>query len=170
MGKKVQDFLPEGVSGIPTEVRIKVTLLSQLTGTTPTDYYCSGGLGETEIVFSFTAVLNDGELLESPLPQYTRESTQAHSSTIAKPGVSLGEAWGEKLGEIKYIVEYHRDFCEWEGGSSNCDEEYIVLYIVREDGKERISKIRRRIEDALRKCDDPMVILRLGAMLGVKFE
>jgi len=113
--------------------------------------------------------LENGEVLDSPPPDYRHGSNYGYSTVEEGEGVPLGEAWGDQLSDIRYVIEYFRDLNNWEGTHDYRNERLLVLYLVRDDDKERISKIRRRSEDALRKSDATLV-LRIASILGVKLD
>jgi len=168
-GKGIEGFLPEGVNVNDVyEIRVEPTKLSDLMDKVPQDYSHDGSMGQSRGLVLYFGICEDGEILPSPAPDYRSSSNYAHTQTVEEDGIAIGEAWGEELNKIKYVVEYNRDLDDWEGGHLT-DERFILLHLVRQDDEERIKKIRRRCEDALRKSDST-TILRIATIMGVKLD
>lgn len=169
-GQEIQNFLPEEANpSALQEIQVRTTKLSDLIGQKARDNSWTGSCGEDMEVNLFFAILQNGEVLGSPPPDFRQGSNYAYSTTYEGEGIPLGEAWGEKLSEIRYVAEYLRDYNDWEGSSDYRNERILILHLVRDDDEERIKKIRRRTEDALRKSD-PTTILRIASILGVKIN
>ncbi len=169
-GQEIENFLPEGVNPSSLqEIQVRTTKLSDLVSRKAKNNSWDGSCGESLELNMLFAILEDGEILDSPPPDYRQGSNYAYSTTYEGEGIPLGDAWGEYLNEIKYVVEYFRDYNNWEGTSDYRDERILILHLIREDDKDQIKKIRRRVEDALRKSD-PTQILRIASILGVKLN
>jgi len=169
-GLSAKQFLPYDV-GVEhlDEILVERITLADLVSKVAQDHYFDGSLGVTKSINNFHAICEDGTILPSPDPEYSFGSNYAHSKREEREGVALGDAWGEHLNHVKYVVEYVRDLNDWSGGEVT-NEMRLTLFLVREDDEKRVKRIRRRVEDTLRKSGDPTIILRLATILGVKLD
>ena len=169
-GKEIEQFLPNEVKVEDVhEIRVEVARLTDLVGLKAQDYGHDGSMGETRKLVLYYGICDDGSVLGSPEPDYYFGSNYAYTQTVESDGIPLGVAWGDDLNKVRYVVEYNRDLDDWEGGHNYSNDRICTLYLIREDDGERIKKIRRRCEDALRKSD-ATTVLRISAILNVKLE
>ena len=145
-------------------IRVEVTPLSNLFALRCKIESHGGSLGSSELCRLYWAITEDGEVLTPPREDSHSGDNTSHVQDVNSEGINLGEGW-ENISHIKYVVEYVSDYESWEGGSLT-DDCFIVLHLVRDDDKDRIKKIRRRTEDALRKAGATEV-LRIAALLDV---
>lgn len=169
-GQQIESFLPKGVNpSALQEIQVRITKLSDLIGRKAQENSWNGSCGESLELNMFFAILENGKVLDSPPPDYRQGSNYAYSTTEEGDGTPLGEAWGNDISRVRYVVEYYRDFNDWEGTHDYRNERILVLHIVRDDDEERIRRIRRRAEDALRKSN-PTQVLRIASILEVKLD
>lgn len=169
VGKEIKNFLPKDVEAENlTGLIVKITKLSDLVNKIPKDINHDGCMGASVEKIDYFGLLKDGNVLPSPEPYFLSTSNEAHSQDLEWEGTVLGDAWGEALDDIKYVVEYNRQLNDWPCGDY-VNERCVILHLVRQDDEERIKKIRRRSEDLLRKSD-PTMILRIASILKVKLD
>lgn len=169
IGFPVQSFMPRGTLAEDLDgIRVQRTTVADLVDKTCQDRFFDGSMGESKTKILYYAVCEDSTILPPPNATFSFGSNYANSQSGEGEGVTLGDAWGEELGKIKYVVEYRRECDDWPG-KKIINEMVITLHLVRDVDEERIRRIRRRSEDALRKSD-ATTILRVATALGVKLD
>ena len=169
-GKSLDQFLPITVKKDDIEeVEVEISSLASLVVMKADFYHNDGSLGVTHNFTHYHGICEGGTVLSSPEPNFYSSSSEAHSRTVKHDGVAIGEAWANDLEKLKFVVKYESNYDNWEGGHNFINCHSVTLFLLRNDDKERISKIRRRCEDALRKSD-ATTVLRIASILGVKFD
>jgi hypothetical protein len=135
---------------------------------TPWSDTCHGSMGSEEQSRCVYLLTLDGEWLVVP-GDYESKSNYAYEGTHSGDGMSVAEllsAKGISSSEIDAVIVDRIDFRDWEGQDVT-DEREVRVYPVRPIDT---GKIRRRVEDALRKTNNESTILSLAVRLGVKID
>jgi hypothetical protein len=134
----------------------------------PDFYSKDGSMGFEQSSEEIFLLLNDGSWHEVT-SNYYYESNYAHTPTIDEPGLSVADyisAKGIKTTDIEAVVLHKVEFSDWSGQEKEGERETKVFPTKPID----TGKIRRRVEDALRKTNDESTILNLAVRLGVKID
>ena len=123
----------------------------------------NGSMGRTEYEVWVFAHTSDG-LFPLPCVGERRSSNYAYSQRSETEAGTLAESLAVIAEPPKGIIVVESDYDSWEGQEESTDEKRVTYYPwVAPDTK----KIRRRVEDRLRKIDDPQLIIDLAVKLGV---
>jgi hypothetical protein len=134
----------------------------------PDFYSKDGSMGFEQSSEEVFLLLNDGSWHEVT-SNYYYESNYAHTPTIDEPGLSVADyisAKGIKTTDIEAVVLHKVEFSDWSGQEKE-DEKKTTVYPVKIID---VKKIRRRVEDALRKTNSESTVLNLAVRLGCKID
>jgi hypothetical protein len=127
-----------------------------------------GSLGQDETSRLVFILTTDNVWHKIP-SEFESECFHDHQGRHSGTGMTVAEflsAKGISSDEIEAVVLSRVDYRDWQG-QDEMDEREVLVYPSRPiDTK----KIRRRVEDALRKTNDESVILSLAVRLGVKID
>lgn len=126
--------------------------------------YCDGGSN-----YSCRIFLTNGKDWIEVLPREEDHRYAArHEPDTHTDGVSVGE-WLAEHPDFRpiAILTRSRAYCSWEGEDEGPD---WSLYLLRPLPDEQVRRVRRRIEDWLRKEASPEVIMGLASTFGLKLD
>ena len=126
--------------------------------------YCDGGSE-----YSLHIYLSDGRTWEQVLPEEEDyQYANRHTPDVHYPGVTVGEWLAEHPNfQPVAILARSRAWCSWEGEDEGPD---WSLYLLQPLPDEQVRRVRRRIEDYLRKEASPEVIMGLASTFGLKLD
>jgi hypothetical protein len=127
-----------------------------------------GSLGQDETSRSVYLLTTDNVWHKIP-SEFESECFHDHQGRHSGDGMSVVEyisKEGIPSNKIDAIVVDRIDYRDWQGQDVTDDRE-VRVYPVRTIDT---GKIRRRVEDALRKTSDESTILNLAVRLGVKID
>jgi hypothetical protein len=134
----------------------------------PEKYIKDGSGGASYYHKKVYIITHDGKWHEVP-PEFESSSNYAYTPIIRESGQSVGEFISKTLissSDIHAIVVDEVDFYDWTG-SELTDERKTEIFPAKAID---VSKIRRRVEYALRKTNNESTILSLAVRLGVKID
>ena len=127
-----------------------------------TSCYHDGSMGRTDYEVWVFAHTSEGDLVPLPCVGNRSSSNYAYTPSYEESAPCLGEVLAG-MEPPKGVVVVVSDYDSWEG-SETTDETRVTYYPwVAPD----IKKIRRRVEDRLRKVDDPQLVIDIAVKLGV---
>ena len=122
----------------------------------------NGSMGRTEYEVWVFAHTSEGDLVPLPCVGSRSSSNYAYTSSSYEEAPCLGEVLAG-MEQPKGVVVVESDYDSWEG-QEHTDETMVTYYPwITPD----VGKIRRRVEDRLRKVDDPQMIIDIAIKLGV---
>lgn len=165
--KVIEQFLGVNLPGEWDTCEVSKGTMSQFLGTVPSYDFHDGSMGVSEDWEGYFAILRSGKILSSE-DEGSVSSNYAHSETVRRVAAPLGRQWAESLGEIRAVLHIALTISNWSGQEQK-DEREVFLTLIQAEDLERVKKIRRRVEDHLRKSSSTEV-LAVAGLLGVSVE